>query len=212
MSRFPGSLLDGFRSFRANRFAPESARYRTLAEQGQSPEIMVIACCDSRSSPETLFSAGPGELFVVRNVANLVLPCQAEGGRHGTSAALEFGVQALKVRHVVVLGHARCGGVQAALLSGGSPLSAGDFTGKWLELLAPAASEVMADESLSASERQTALEQASVRRSIANLRTFPFVSTAEDEGRLQLHGAWFDIASGELWTLDAGTGAFSKAV
>ena len=211
MSRFPGSLLDGYRSFRANRFAPESARYRALAEQGQSPEIMVIACSDSRSSPETLFSAGPGELFVVRNVANLVPPCEAEGGRHGTSAALEFGIEGLKVRHIVVLGHARCGGVQAALRSDRPPLSEGDFTGKWLELLAPAAGEVMADASLSASERQTVLEQASVRRSIANLRTFPFVSVGEKEGRLHLHGAWFDIASGELWTLDAGTGAFSKA-
>ena len=212
MSQFPGSLLDGYRSFKANRFARESARYRTLAEQGQSPQIMVIGCSDSRSAPETLFGAAPGEIFVVRNVANLVPPCDSESGYQGTSAALEFAVQGLGVGHIVVLGHSRCGGIQAALQSEREPLSAGDFIGKWVDLLAPAAGEVETGVMLSAAERQKAVEQASIRRSVANLRTFPFVSSLEDEGRLYLHGAWFDIASGELWTLNTGTGTFSKAV
>lgn len=212
MSQFPRSLLDGYRSFKASRFVRESARYRSLAEQGQTPEIMVIACSDSRSPPETLFDAAPGEIFVVRNVANLVPPCESESAYQGTSAALEFAVLGLRVRHIVVLGHSRCGGIQAALQSEREPLSEGDFIGKWLDLLAPAAAEVGAGGQLSAAEGQTALEQASVRRSVANLRTFPFVSALEAEGRLNLHGAWFDIATGDLWTLNTGTGSFSKAV
>ena len=209
MSQFPGSLLDGYRSFKANRFARDSARYRSLAEHGQSPEVMVIGCSDSRSSPETLFDAAPGELFIVRNVANLAPPYQAEGGRHGTSAAIEFGVQGLKVKHIVVLGHARCGGIQAVLQSNRQPLSEGDFVGRWMDLLAPVAEEIANAGHSSAAERQQAMERASIRRSIANLRTFPFVAALEGKGRLHLHGAWFDIASGDLWTLNA-TGAFSK--
>lgn len=211
MSRFPQSLLDGYRAFRANRLVRDGARYRLLAEQGQSPEVMVIGCSDSRSSPETLFDAAPGELFIVRNVANLVPPYQAEGGHYGTSAAIEFGTQGLSVKHILVLGHARCGGIQAALQPNGQPLSKGDFVGKWVELLAPVAGEVANAGYSSAAERQTATERATIRRSIANLRTFPFVSDLEDEGRLQLHGAWFDIASGELWIMDPKSGDFSKA-
>lgn len=211
MPQFPGSLLDGYRFFKANRFARDSARYRSLAEQGQSPEMMVIGCSDSRSSPDTLFDAAPGELFIVRNVANIVPPYRAEGGCHGTSAALEFGVQGLKVRHIVVLGHARCGGIQAALQPNGQPLSEGDFIGKWVGPLAPAAGEAGNAGPSSAAERQEALERASIRCSIANLRTFPFIAAAADEGRLHLHGAWFDIASGELWIMDPNSGDFSKA-
>lgn len=210
MSQFPGTLLDGYRSFRADRFARESARYRSLAEQGQTPKIMVIGCSDSRSAPETLFDAAPGDIFVVRNVANLVPPCDSDSGNQSISAALEFAVLGLKVRHIVVLGHARCGGIQAALQSSREPLSEGDFIGKWVELLAPAAGRIGTRGQASAAERQLALEHASIRLSIANLRTFSFVSALEDEGRLHLHGAWFDIATGELWTLNTGTGAFSK--
>ena len=209
MSQFPGSLLDGYRSFKANRFARDGARYRSLAEQGQSPEVMVIGCSDSRSAPETLFDAAPGELFVVRNVANLVPPYQAEGGLHGTSAALEFGVQGLKVKHILVLGHARCGGIQAALQSGGQTLPDGEFIGNWVGLLAPAVGEIENAGLSSAAERQEAMERASIRFSIANLRTFPFIAAAETEGRLRLHGAWFDIASGELWIMDPASGDLS---
>src|SRR5712671_2482146 len=133
----PQRLSDGYRAFRAGRLPTEQSRYRDLAERGQAPETMVVGCCDSRVSPEAIFNARPGELFVVRNVANLVPPYSPDGGQHGVSAALEFGVAALKVRHIVVLGHAQCGGVQA-FADDAEPLSPGDFIGKWMSLMAPA--------------------------------------------------------------------------
>ena len=220
-SDFPDSLLDGYRSFRDHRYGPERARYRALAKHGQTPEVMVIACCDSRSAPETIFQAAPGEIFVVRNVANLVPPCEPEGPHLSTSAALEFAVQGLRVRHIVVLGHGRCGGIRAALHPEAEPLSPDDFIGKWMSLLGPAARETAAGGGGGAgtgagggrteAERQTALERASIRQSVANLRSFPFIADLEDRGRLHLHGAWFDIADGELWTMDPATGDFSPA-
>ena len=210
MTDFPDALLDGYRSFRGSRYEPERARYRALAEHGQTPEVMVIACCDSRSAPETIFNAAPGEIFVVRNVANLVPPYEPDGRHQSTSAALEFAVQSLRVRHIVVLGHGRCGGIRAALHPEAEPLSPGDFIGKWMSLLGPAAREIADAGPLAEAERQTALERISVRHSVANLRTFPWVSSLEDRGRLHLHGAWFDIADGELWTMDPATGDFSR--
>ena len=211
MTAFPDSLLDGYRSFKDDRYAREHDRYRSLAEHGQNPEVMIVACCDSRSAPETIFDAAPGEIFVVRNVANLVPPYGPTAAYHGISAALEFAVQGLRVRHIVVLGHGRCGGIRAVLHPAAEPLSPGDFIGKWMKLLEPATSEIEAHGPLSDADRQTALERASIRQSIANLRTFPFVSILEDRGRLSLHGAWFDIAHGELWTMNPATGDFSKA-
>ena len=212
MTEFPHSLLHGYQSFKDDRYAREHARYRSLAEDGQKPEVMIIACCDSRSAPETIFNAAPGEIFVVRNVANLVPPYEPDGAYDSTSAALEFAVRSLKVRHIVVLGHGRCGGISAVLHPAAEPLSPGDFIGKWMKLLGPAASEIEAGGPLTDAERQTALERASIRHSIANLRTFPCVSILEDRNRLSLHGAWFDIAHGELWTMNPATGDFSKAM
>ncbi len=212
MTEFPHSLLHGYQSFKDDRYAREHVRYRSLAEDGQKPEVMIIACCDSRSAPETIFNAAPGEIFVVRNVANLVPPYEPDGAYDSTSAALEFAVQSLKVRHIVVLGHGRCGGISAVLHQAAEPLSPGDFIGKWMKLLGPAASEIEAAGPMSDAERQTALERASIRHSIANLRTFPCVSILEDRNRLSLHGAWFDIAHGELWTMNPATGDFSKAM
>ena len=209
MTDFPGSLLDGYRSFRDGRFESECGRYRSLAEHGQKPEVMVVACCDSRSAPETVFDTAPGEIFVVRNVANLVPPYDPVCACRSTSAALEFAVQSLEVRHIVVLGHSRCGGIRAALHSETGPLSPDDFIGKWMDLLRLAASEPAAGDRPTEAERQTALERFSIRRSIANLRTFPCVSNLENRGRLHLHGAWFDIADGRLWTMDPAAGDFS---
>ena len=211
MTDFPKSLLRGYRSFRDCRYGRERDRYRSLAEHGQTPEVMVIACCDSRSAPETIFDAAPGEIFVVRNVANLVPPHDPDGGCHGTSAALEFAVQGLKVKHVVVLGHGRCGGIRTALNPSARPLSPDDLIGKWTRLLEPAAGAIAGDGPMTDAERQTALERASIRSSIANLRTFPFVSILEGRNRLALHGAWFDISGGDLWTMDPTTGDFSRA-
>ncbi len=208
MEALPAKLLDGYRNFMEGRY--ERDRYRALAIEGQTPEVMVIACCDSRAAPETIFDAGPGELFVVRNVANLVPPYEPDGKHHSTSAALEFAVQSLKVKHIVVLGHGRCGGIKAALDPASEPLSPGDFIGNWMGLVAPAAETVAGNAMMTASERQTALERISIRYSLANLRTFPCVSILERKERLTLHGAWFDISTGELWAMNPETGDFER--
>ena len=210
MTHLPPRLLAGYRNFMAGRYAAETQRYRTLAKDGQAPETMVVACCDSRSAPEAIFDAGPGELFVVRNVANLVPPYMPDGQFHSTSAALEFAVQSLKVKHIVVMGHGRCGGIGAALAPAAEPLSPGDFIGKWMSLLGPAAETVSSSTLMTAGERQTALERISIRHSLANLRTFPCVKILEGKGRLSLSGAWFDISTGELWVMNRDTGDFER--
>ena len=208
---FPAHLLEGYQTFKDGRFAVEHERYRQLAERGQTPKTLVVACCDSRAAPETIFNAAPGDIFVVRNVANLVPPYEPDGSYHSTSAALEFAVQSLKVAHILVLGHGRCGGIKAALDPADEPLSPGDFIGKWMQLLEEAADAVAENSWMTQKERQTALERISIRYTIANLRTFPCVDILEKKGRLTLHGAWFDIAEGELWVMDPETGDFSRA-
>jgi carbonic anhydrase len=202
MASFPTSLLNGYKDFREHRYAQESERYHKLAAAGQSPETMMIACCDSRAAPETIFNSLPGEIFVVRNVANLVPPYAPDGQHHSTSAALEFAVQSLKVKNIVVMGHGRCGGINAALNPSPEPLSPGDFIGKWMELLHPAAEAIAANKWSTPAERQRMLEFASIRFSVANLRTFPCVQILEKKERLAVHGAWFDISEGELWVME----------
>ncbi|RUT29328.1 carbonic anhydrase [Arsenicitalea aurantiaca] len=211
MQSFPRELLDGYASFMAGRYARERDRYRALAQDGQKPSTMIIACCDSRAAPETIFDRGPGELFVLRNVANLVPTYQPDGGQHGTSAAIEFAVNSLKVENIVVLGHGRCGGIHAALSPSAEPLDEGDFIGKWMSLLAPVAEQVGGNSFMTAAERQTALERISIRNSLNNLMTFPYVERMVREGTLALHGAWFDISAGELWVMDADSGDFLRA-
>jgi carbonic anhydrase len=207
--RFPDRLIEGYRAFRAGRLRIEQDRYRDLAEAGQSPEVMVIGCCDSRVSPEVIFNARPGELFVVRNVANLVPPYTPDGAQRAVSAALEFAVQALKVKHIVVLGHANCGGIRA-YTEPGTPLSPGDFIGRWMELIAPAAAAVGAASRFSSHENYLArLEQVSIAKTLDNLMTFPCVRILVERGRLSLHGAYFGVSAGELSVLDQGTGEFS---
>ena len=210
MAYLPDHLLDGYRAFMEGRYQTERDHYRALAREGQAPETMVIACCDSRSAPEAIFNSAPGELFVVRNVANLVPPYEPDGEFHATSAALEFAVQSLKVKNIVVMGHGRCGGIRAALSPDAAPLSPGDFIGKWMSLVAPAAENVTSNSMMTATERQTALERISIRYSLANLRTFPCVQILEGKGRLTLSGAWFDISSGELWVMNRETGDFAR--
>jgi len=210
MSTFPTRLIEGYQAFMSGRYPAEKNRYRQLAETGQEPHTMVIACCDSRSAPETVFDCGPGEMFVVRNVANLVPPYEPDDNLHATSAALEFAVQSLKIRQIVVMGHGRCGGIKAALDPNATPLSPGDFIGHWVRLLKPAAQQIQDSQLLTSSERQIALERISIRNSIANLRTFPCVKILEERGKLQIHGAWFDISTGELWVMDTKTGDFYR--
>jgi carbonic anhydrase len=200
---FPTRLREGYRAFRSARLPTEQSRYRDLAEQGQAPETMVVGCCDSRVAPEVIFDAGPGELFVVRNVANLVPPYSPDSNYHGVSAAVEYAVKVLRVRNIVVLGHARCGGIQA--FADNAP--PGDFIGRWISLLAPAASEIKSREEAPGSYL-TRLEQASVVKSIENLLTFPYVRAACEIGQIALHGAYFDVSTGELVELDRTTGRF----
>jgi carbonic anhydrase len=205
---FPKRLIDGHRAFLENRFANERHRYETLAEKGQHPEIMVVGCVDSRVSPEVIFDASPGELLVVRNVANIIPPYEQHGGtQHGTSAALEFGVQALRVKHIVVLGHAHCGGIRA-FADDQEPLSPGDFIGRWMAQIAPAAESLGPKEKHGHEEYLRKLEFASVELSLKNLMTFPCVRILVEKGKLELHGAFFGVASGRLLVRDPSTGVF----
>jgi carbonic anhydrase len=204
---FPQQLIDGYRAFLAGQLRHEQDRYRELAESGQSPQIMVIGCCDSRVSPEVIFDARPGELFVVRNVANIVPPYAPDQHAHGVSAALEFGVGVLKIKHVVVLGHAQCGGVKA-FAEDAEPLSPGDFIGNWMKLMAPAADKVGARGGLSPADYLTRLEQANVVNSAENLLTFPRLRKLIERGQVLVHGAYFGVATGQLSVHDAATGTF----
>lgn len=209
---FPQRLTDGYQSFLHGRLARERERYQELAEEGQHPEIMVIGCGDSRVAPETIFDAGPGEMFVVRNIANLVPPCESdvEGSYHGTSAAIEFGVNALKVKHLVVMGHASCGGV-AAFVGKAEPLTRRDFIGKWMSQIAPVAERVgPPTEDRKAWIRK--MEWGVVDLSLENLMTFPAVQERVREGSLTLHGAYFGVATGVLFLRDPVSGEFRPFV
>jgi carbonic anhydrase len=204
---FPHRLVDGYKAFVAGRLRTEQDRFRDLAEHGQSPEVMVIGCCDSRVSPEVIFDARPGELFVVRNVANLVPPYSPDGAYHGVSAALEFAVGALRVKHIVVLGHARCGGVQA-FAEEAAPLSPGDFIGKWMSLIAPAAEKLGPIGDVPSADYLVRLEQASIANSLDNLLTFPGLRKLIERGKVTCHGAYFGVATGQLSVLNRASGEF----
>jgi len=207
----PASLLAGYEAFLQGRLPREQERYRQLAEKGQKPSVMLIGCCDSRVSPEVIFDASPGEIFVVRNVANLVPPYNPTDDFHGTSAALEFGVMGLRVEHIVVMGHGQCGGVKAWAENEFDPymrpLSPGDFIGRWMKIIQPAAEKVGAPTQPLADYTER-LGKASVVQSLANLRSFPCVRTLEERGRLHLHGAWFSVMDGQLSVYDPAGGAF----
>jgi carbonic anhydrase len=205
------ALLDGYRRFRDERWRQERERWAELAE-GQSPKVMVIACSDSRVDPATIFDTSPGEMFVVRNVANLVPPFEVGGGRHGVSAALEFAVTQLEVPEIVVMGHGQCGGVSAALsrrFENAAP-GEGGFIAHWIDLLDEARDKIVHKHGDSDGAVR-ALEHETVRVSLRNLRTFPPVAERERAGTLTLHGAYFAIADGTLHLLDEASGQFSAA-
>ncbi len=204
-------FIEGYYRFRGNEWIEERERWTELAG-GQTPKTMVIACSDSRVDPSTIFGTRPGEVFVVRNVANLVPPFDPSGGLHGVSAAIEFAVTSLKVEEILVLGHGACGGVKASLsgaLKDAKP-GEGGFVAEWIKLLDGARERVIAEYG-DGPEGQTALEQEGVKTSIENLKTFPFVQEGLDAGTLSLHGAVFAIADGKLKILDTKTGAFEAA-
>ncbi len=199
---FPERLTKGYSSFIEGRFSSERQRYERLADTGQKPEILVIGCVDSRVSPEVIFDASPGELLVVRNVANLVPAYDPDGrSQHGVSAALEFGVMALRVKHIVVLGHASCGGIRA-FSDDRAPLSPGDFIGRWMSQIEPAARSLGPRGVQSDSVWLSRLEFAAIELSLRNLMTFPCINTLVGRGKLYLHGAYFGISTGRLLVRD----------
>lgn len=203
-------LLEGYQRFRDIGWARERERWAELSE-GQSPRVMVIACSDSRVDPAQIFDTSPGEVFVVRNVANLVPPFESGGGRHGVSAALEFAVTQLEVGEIVVMGHGACGGVHASLSRRFEHAAPGEggFIAHWMDLLEEARDRIEAMYG-TGPEAIRALEMETVRVSIANLRTFPFVPQREAAGTLRIHGAYFAIADGQLHVMDSG-GTFNPA-
>lgn len=207
----PDSLVNGYEAFLQGRLPREQERYRILAEKGQKPSVMLIGCCDSRVSPEVIFDASPGEIFVVRNVANLVPPYNPTDDFHGTSAALEFGVMGLRVEHIVVMGHGQCGGVKAYAENEADPytrpLSPGDFIGRWMKIIQPAA-EKLGPPTEPLGEYAERLGKSSVVQSLENLRSFPCVRNLEERGRLHLHGAWFAVMDGRLSVYDPASGEF----
>ena len=203
-------LLAGNHRFRHDAWTPHRERWTSLGE-GQSPEVMVIACSDSRVDPAQIFDVAPGEIFVVRNVAAMVPPFETAPGLHGVSAALEFAVQVLKVKEIVVMGHGMCGGCKAALtreLHGAEP-GEGGFIANWIAMLDEARGPVVAAHGTTGRVAERAMEQAGVRVSLANLRTFPCIRRAEREGELRLRGAFFAISDGVLHVLDEATDQFS---
>ncbi|NJC06194.1 carbonic anhydrase [Sphingomonas kaistensis] len=196
------ALLRGYGRFRSNGYRDQHRRWETLAA-GQEPPVMIIGCCDSRVDPATIFDTVPGQAFILRNVANLVPPFELGGGLHGVSAALEFAVTKLEVKHIVIMGHGACGGISAALAGHGEPDRI--FIDKWIGLLDRARDQVL---EAAPQDPQHALELEGVKVSLANLRTFPFVAEREAAGQLQLHGCWFGIAAGTLYELDEQAGHF----
>lgn len=186
-------LLAGYRRFRTERWPEAKAEYEALAA-GQTPHTLIVACSDSRADPALIFDAAPGQLFVVRNVANLVPPYQPDGQLHGVSAALEFGVKALKVRRIVIMGHAHCGGVAA--MRNGASHDVQDFVAPWIEQGTPVVRRVA--ETVPPADVEQASEEAIVRLSIRNLRTFPWIAEREAAGELELTGLHFGIAEGIL--------------
>ena len=203
MQHFPEHLADRFRRFKFRHFAPNQDHYEKLAAEGQTPDVMIVSCCDSRVDPETIFSAMPGELFVVRNVANLVPPFETQGKYHGVSAALEFAALNLRVKHIVVMGHSGCGGVRACLDHETLRQTEAAFVTNWMSMLDGARERVLAaNPGGDPAVLRRALEREGIKTSLENLRTFPCIQALEAKGRVKLHGTYFDIAEGSLSVLD----------
>ena len=199
-------LIEGYRRFRAGKWPERHALFEALAERGQRPRAMVVSCVDSRVDPAMIFDAAPGEIFTVRNVANLVPPYAPDGAHHSTSAALEFGVRILEVRDLIFLGHAMCGGIRALL--DGTAAGQTDFVGDWIAIAEPAKARALSCSP--AGDAQSLCEHEAVKLSLANLMTFPWIAERAGDGRLKLHGARFDIRSGVLEILRP-DGSFAPA-
>lgn len=207
----PNDLIAGFQRFREQHFADDDALYRQLVQEGQTPNILVVACCDSRVDPALVLDCAPGDLFVIRNVANLVPPDENRiGGRHGTSAALEYGVKILGVEHVIVLGHAHCGGIRALMSGSGIEDGQESFINSWMRLAEQARDKVLDDlPGALEHERERACEQQAILTSLQNLMSFDWIRERVADGSLKLHGWYFDIENGQLLQYEADTGRFN---
>ncbi len=203
-------LLKGYRRFREGVYPRQRERFDQTIEEGQHPKLMIIGCSDSRVDPAQIFDVDPGEIFVVRNVAALVPPFETKPGLHGVSAAIEFAVQMLEVKQIVVMGHGRCGGCAAALTQtfNSKPVGEGGFVANWINLLSDAREPVARKHGTTGRKAELAMEFAAIRLSLANLRTFPWVEDKERAGLLKLRGAHFAIGEGVLYSLDEETGEF----
>jgi carbonic anhydrase len=203
-----GNLIEGYGRFRANQCSATRDHWQQLVE-GQSPRALIVACCDSRADPATIFDADPGDIFVVRNVANLVPPFEPGEGRDGVSAAIEFAVTQLNVPEIVVMGHEKCGGISAVLTGRfhDAPVGEGGLIDRWMSQIDESA-RPLAQEHGTGPEAHRLLEEAAIRQSIANLRTFPFVVAREQNRSLVVLGCHFSIRDGELWVLDEAEGKF----
>jgi carbonic anhydrase len=203
-------LLAGYRRFRATGWDHNRKRWEQLRD-GQTPETMIIACSDSRVDPSQIFDVDPGEIFVVRNVAALVPPYETSPGHHGVSAALEFAVQFLRVKEVLVMGHGRCGGCRAALTQEmhGQDLGSGGFVANWISMLDEVREPIASTLGIDGRAAEQEMERAAVKVSLANLRTFPCIREKEARGTLRLRGALFAISDGILHVLDEQAGTFS---
>lgn len=206
-------FIAGFRRFRDRYFNDDDSVYRRVLQTGQAPKTMIIACSDSRVDPAMLSGASPGDIFVVRNVANLVPPFEVQGKFHGVSSAIEFAVENIRVENIIVLGHRQCGGIRALMMS--QTKSPSSFVGRWMEIAREAKDKVLAgNPPATTPEEEDALcrhcELESIIVSMQNLRTFPFIQNAIKAGRLELHGVYFDLESGELSLLNQQTGLFEN--
>jgi carbonic anhydrase len=202
-------LIAGFGRFREQHFEHHDSIYQQLVKQGQTPRILVVACCDSRVDPALVFECDPGDLFVIRNVANLVPPLEGHSGRHGTTAAIEYGVCTLGVEHIIVLGHAHCGGINALMKTGGVG-TPGSYIDDWMCLVESARAGVMAElPGAPVQEQERACEQRAILVSLDNLTTFPWIQERVARGALKLHGWYFDIEHGQLLGYDSTTRTFT---
>jgi carbonic anhydrase len=205
----PKQLIEGFQRFRERHFAEGGVQFQDLVQFGQTPKALVVACCDSRVDPALVLDCEPGDLFVIRNVANLVPPAENQGHYHGTSAALEFGVRNLGVQHIIVLGHAQCGGIHALLE--GSVDKEESFIAEWMGIAEAAREQVEREHAKASSEiRHRACEQWAVLVSLSNLMTFSWIRERVEQGQLALHGWYFDIERGELLGYDKTSRKFEQ--
>ncbi len=202
-------LLNGYQRFRKHYYKENKQLFIKLAQEGQSPKIAIISCCDSRVDPMILLDCKPGDLFIIRNVANLVPPCESNDSLHGTSAALEFAVNDLKVESIIVLGHAQCGGIRS-LIDDPESLHAQTFISKWMNQLTHVREKIFSNNLLTTNkQRYNACERYAIKQSLKNLMSFPWINTRVTDGTLAIHGWYYDLNNAELFVYKEGTDLFS---